>query len=465
VFAVGAVVLLLGVSPVASATSGPEAVALLNLQRAANGIPGNLVEDPQLTQGCLEYDHYRALNPSEPPHHEIVGHAGYTPLGASAHGEVNAFVDIWTATANPWDTAPIHQWLMFDPTVSTAGYAFSEGTACMRFDSGGPTPLAPAFYSFVNDAGPGAVPFSETAYEAPFVPQQLVGIAPATTTGPNILAFASGFGGARVASVGLTIAGGPPVPDVRFVDSATSGVSGFFGNAADIIPVGPLEPGTAYTLTVNWQNDSGPIGTQTVNFTTALRDNSVALSAEVQGPTISGDQTSTVRIHVASDAPQAELSLSGPTQLSQATAAGEVVLNLVPGRWIACVASGGPGTGYKPGRSCTAFVVTGYPRLTLAPQLIRRSRPPYAVLTAASQAAGQRATIVTQYLPGRCRIHRCPTSHVHRSTTKTIVLHVRQKVAVGIVLPGDRVIVTVTTPAFTLAGAPYVAGQATRAYR
>lgn len=268
----GVLVGLFAFASVAQAdVSSAQAIAFLNQQRAANGIPSSLTEDPQLTEGCLEYDHYRALNPDDPPHHEIPGHPGYTPLGAGEYGfgysEVNAGTDNWAATTNAWDAAPIHQSLLFDPTATTAGYAFNEGTACMRL-AGFTEAAAPSFYSYTDDAGPAAVAVSETANEWPYVPQQLVGIPPEATTGPNLIAFADDFGDAHVASVSLMAAGGSPVSDIRFVDATTPGASGFFQNSVDVISAAPLQPLTSYVAIVNWQNENDQTFSQQFSFTT-----------------------------------------------------------------------------------------------------------------------------------------------------------------------------------------------------
>lgn len=213
------------------ATSSARAIALLNQQRRLNGIPEGLAEDPTLSEGCREYDHYRALNPNDPPHQEIPGHRGYTALGAGSYGfgysEVNAFDDEWTNTTNSWDSAPIHQSLMFDPAVTTVGCAFAEGTACMRF-AGFVDPGGPAFFAFTSDAGPAAVGTSETASEWPYVPQQLVGVPAGKETGPNLLAFATGFGNAHVALARLARSSDGALSKVRVVDETTPGTKGFF---------------------------------------------------------------------------------------------------------------------------------------------------------------------------------------------------------------------------------------------
>ncbi len=100
-----------------------EAVQFLNQQRAANGIPANLTFDNYLTTGCKNHNAYMEQNGLR--HGEDPSKPGYTPEGADYTniGEVLAQgITGWTASTNPWDTAPLHQTILFDPQVNSAGY-------------------------------------------------------------------------------------------------------------------------------------------------------------------------------------------------------------------------------------------------------------------------------------------------------------------------------------------------------
>jgi hypothetical protein len=108
-----------------------------NADRAANGLPSVNVINPAMQQGCLNHDNYMALN-HEMVHGEQPGKPGYTPQGnyrdGAGGGEVLA-EDVssgWTASYEPWRTAPIHLYLLFDPTVYQVGYANAYGLQCMR---------------------------------------------------------------------------------------------------------------------------------------------------------------------------------------------------------------------------------------------------------------------------------------------------------------------------------------------
>jgi hypothetical protein len=66
----------------APGTSAPEAIAALNAQRAAHGIPADLVENPDYSLGCAMHMAYEALHGrSRVSHAEDPGLRGYTPLG------------------------------------------------------------------------------------------------------------------------------------------------------------------------------------------------------------------------------------------------------------------------------------------------------------------------------------------------------------------------------------------------
>jgi hypothetical protein len=275
-----AVAAAIGAAAPAGATTSQEAVDFLNQQRSANGIPPSAVFDQHKTTGCENHDHYMALNGLG--HGETEGQPGYTPEGAdyTASGEVAAqgAVGGWSAATNPWDNAPLHQAILFDPRVGKSGYAEAEGFQCMRLELLFDYPDPPKFYAFTSNLGPQRVPPREVVCcEGPYAPQEAVGIPLNTPTGPNIIFTNQGFGYSKnhAVSYSLTGPGGAPV-EVKFVDSNTPPPpkgQGYraFNLGGDMIPVQPLDPFTDYTATVTWANDddsSVPQHTQTVQFKT-----------------------------------------------------------------------------------------------------------------------------------------------------------------------------------------------------
>lgn len=260
---------LFGAAPAYAVTSS-EAIRLLNVQRGSNGLPGGLVEDSYKSAGCENHDNYMALNGFG--HGEGPSNQGYTTSGADDGTEVLSTAESppWSDSSNPWITAPIHLYLMYRPQNTDAGYAYGHGFACMRLGGGRPDPPSPQFYSYPGNGLVGVSP-SEHAEESPYVPQKLVGISPAHTTGPNILLFSQGFGdGLQVISASLTGPSGPV--DIHTVQEDTSNSEGdgsWFAGGGVMIPVDPPAPGAAYHGTVSWRNQGGAQATQSFDFQTA----------------------------------------------------------------------------------------------------------------------------------------------------------------------------------------------------
>jgi hypothetical protein len=275
---------LLAAVPANGATSASDAVNFLNQQRTANGIPAGITQDPYRTKGCenhIGYMHQNGLG-----HREDPSKPGYTPEGAdyTNSGEVlTQGIVGWTADSNPWDAAPLHQTLLFDPRVNAAGYSEDDTFACMRFGFNFTSSADPLFYAYTGDTGRSGVPFREVVNgEGPYAPQEAVGIAQGVPTGPNILFFTDGFGSSNHAVLfSLADASGHGV-DAKLVDSKTpppNGNSQVFYTGGDMIPVQPLLPATSYTAKVLWQNDdSGQTAPQTVTFKTAGKVRTLSLS-------------------------------------------------------------------------------------------------------------------------------------------------------------------------------------------
>ncbi|MCO5326996.1 MAG: hypothetical protein M9964_08065 [Solirubrobacterales bacterium] len=245
----------------AAAVSSSEAVDLLNAQRVSNGIPPMTLSS-SLTEGCEAHDQYMELNGGL-AHGEKPGMTGYSEAGAGQgayafHAEVLAYDD-YAPGHNPWESAPIHLLLMLQPSNTSAG--FDHATySCMRFRQDGrdfdSTPQ-PIFFSY---PGPGqSIYRAETAFEIPYVPQELVGIPADATTGPNILAFANGAtpgGSAWFESQSASVTGPTGMVDARLVNNDVAhaaGETGYFGNSAVVIPAKPLEADTRYLVHVHWK--------------------------------------------------------------------------------------------------------------------------------------------------------------------------------------------------------------------
>ena len=185
---------------VAHATAPVEALRLLNLQRAANGIPA-IAPSAGLDDGCAKHLAYIGLNGGVIASGEDPSKAGYTPEGdrqtlESSGVELLAGVPAWSERSNPWTLAPAHLYRLLDPEVAVAGYGDTGAIACLRV-RGGRAPASAAELYSVPGPGRTGVPPAQVSSETPYLPQQLVDIPAGQATGPNILLFTRGLRGAR----------------------------------------------------------------------------------------------------------------------------------------------------------------------------------------------------------------------------------------------------------------------------
>ena len=299
----------------AAATTASEAIDFLNQQRAANQIPGTITEDAYYNTGCRNHNGYMEQNGLQ--HGEDPGAPGATPEG----GDYNNIGEVlaqggggWTASTNPWDAAPLHQTILFDPKISTAGYDEDSGFFCMRLHSEFVQRPAPTLYAYTGNKGRTDVPTSITVNgEGPYAPQEAVGIPQGVPTGPQILFLTDQFGAANHAtSFSLKGPGGGEV-EAKLVDSTTPPPDGNsykpFNAGGDLIPVHALDPFTTYEVSITWQDDNtGLVTPQTLSFKTAGFQRGVALKlskklargrkATLTAPAEAGGQKATVKIAV-----------------------------------------------------------------------------------------------------------------------------------------------------------------------
>lgn len=245
-----------------------------NAERALNGLPAVGQVNRQQEVGCANHLRYMALNGGNLVHGENPSLPGYTPEGNYLNGaggsEVLSSAPGWSQGHDPWETAPIHLYLMFNPAVTSTGYADDGRFVCQRMSESFADSAPLTFYAWTGSAGRLNVPYRVSAREAPYTPQQLVGIPPDQATGPNLMVFSAG-------NLGMPLAAslvGPSGPvDVRLVNERTQnsvGDGSWFRGGGIIIPTSPLAPGTAYVAAVAWA-DQGQAVTQTFAFKTAVR--------------------------------------------------------------------------------------------------------------------------------------------------------------------------------------------------
>ncbi len=256
----------------AGAASSPDIVNFLNQQRAANDLPAAVALDSYRTTGCANHNRYMAQNGLG--HGEDPSKPGYTSEGGdySGSGEVLAKGGAgWSLGTNPWDSAPLHQALLFDPRVNSAGADEADGFSCVRFGFDFSEQATPELFAFTGDHGrTGVPPVVRVAGEGPYAPQEAVGIKQGVATGPNILFFARGFGASDHA-VSYSLRGSSGPVEAKMVDSTTQGPDGngpVFQLGGDLIPVHPLESLASYQVAATWENDSGQRLDQAFSFET-----------------------------------------------------------------------------------------------------------------------------------------------------------------------------------------------------
>jgi hypothetical protein len=241
----------------------------LNAERAADGLPAGLTLAARWSTECAAHDEYErvdgVLTSSENP-----DSPGASVGGSWAGLSSDLAEGRWTATANPWENAPIHLLALLAPSLSVVGIDDSNGYQCVTTYPG--LVRAPTNNDRISTypaAGAEQIAPSEHARESPFVPGQFVGIPNGRTTGRELfvylnLAHQTGQAPVHVLSAKLA-AGGRPVL-LRWVDSQTPTVGRYLPGAI-LIPVKPLRPRTRYTASVSVQDRSATL-TRRWSFTT-----------------------------------------------------------------------------------------------------------------------------------------------------------------------------------------------------
>jgi hypothetical protein len=441
--------------PSARAATAQQTIDELNTQRAANGIPAGITENPAWSQDCSEHDSYMALN-NTLTSTEVSGSPGYSAEGAFAgQNSVLAQGATWD-NGNPYESAPLHLDQLLAPRLETLGSADAEDYSCTTTFPGWTRP-APAAMTIYTYPGNGASIYpAEVADESPFTPGTLVGMPPGEKTGPVLIVLADPPA-ASVQCLSVTLSAatltGPSgfVPLVT-VDDTTPIHGGdtlacYISPGGFLIPRRPLKPGVAYRAHVMVTYGASTIA-HDWSFTTTGMDPHATL-------TLHGH-----RLRFASSSP-APLRVTftrttGAHAPATKLAPGKSIrLQLPPGSWQACGREP-PAHGYSAFAQCVSFAVKGVPKLQFG-----RPRPAGQNLRFplgfTPVLRGRSATLTIT--PETCTRRSCtpdPTDVV----TQTIVLGA-PSVVVPLPAPGTGVRLTVSTAAFQLGDAPWVAAQAT----
>lgn len=402
------------IAPVAAADTTPgQAIAALNAQREAHGIPGGIVENPAWSVGCDRHIGYLQANGGGLVHDEESGNPGYTIEGDEAgNSSVLSRGDSWT-TGNPWETAPIHLHQLLGPRLSVTGVADRDGYVCMTTWPGYQRPAPPNWVTYTYP-GPGAAGFrfEETAAESPFTPGEKVGIPEGTTTGPYLYVMFDGpFEHAQATATAASLTGPDGPVDIAVVDNQTEGAGGYLPTGMELIPRRPLRPLATYTAAVSAVVADTPVS-HSWTFTTAARPNEVDLNLGS-----SGERSSEAVVTGYSQAPGPVVTLTGPggrVLTPTLDREGTATVRLpVAGGWRACLTSGGLPSEFVAAEQCASRTFPAALKLSL-PTRIRGNR---LRMTVPAVAVGKRAKVTVYALRGRTSVAYTSRSVKLRRTT------------------------------------------------
>jgi hypothetical protein len=242
--------------PAASAVTAPEAISLLNQQRVANGLPGDITENPDWSRGCAQHVQYVNLNRQDNnnPHDEDPSRPGYTPEGqqAARASVLGGFFNPRQPYPNGWEDAPFHLAQLLGPGLSVTGYA----DGCMYTWPGyqRPAPEQTALYTY---PGNGATIYyhERTDSELPDSPAGMLGLNE-QNLGTHLFVFAFSTHTSSVQITGASLTGPDGSVPVRWVDNFTDG-AGYIPPGGIVIPPKPLKPNSDYSASVTGQGNDG----------------------------------------------------------------------------------------------------------------------------------------------------------------------------------------------------------------
>jgi hypothetical protein len=445
----------------AGAASAAKALAELNAERAANGIPAGVSLMPRWSADCAAHDGYmsihRALSSTE-----VVGSAGYSAGGAfAARSSALIHGSNWNH-GNPYESAPIHLDQLLAPRLAQLGSADRAGYSCTTTFPGWTRadPAVPTTYSYPGDGG--RIYANETAGERPFTPGELIGFPPRTLTGPYLVVLADAPGAtpfndsARLSDATLTgpsgavavrsADGATTVPDTSATLSAYTAPGGF------IIPTTPLLPGATYRAHV-LVTFAGVQSARDWSFVAQAVSPASSLLAVGQALSFRSRSPAPIRVSFSRSTGAAAPALTiAPGRSAHA--------RLQPGTWQACAVQAAA-QGFAGYERCLTIAVAGSAKLSLgrgAPNG-RRLRFP---LHFSSVLRGRTATLSVRMLLLSCVATKCRLK-LGTTSIRKIVLG-GPELGIGLPAIGEGVRVTFSTPAFQLGEIPFSAASAVRTF-
>ncbi len=458
--------LVAALAPTANGATAQQTIATLNAQRAANGIPAGLTENPTWSQDCMEHDRYMQANGGELTHAEVPGNPGYSAGGQFAAGNAVLAEDTSWDTGNPYEYAPLHLDQLLAPALQTLGTADFDGFSCTTTFPGWTRP-APPGQTIYTYPGPGSAIYpSEVANELPFTPGTLVGLRPGAKTGPDLLVFVAAPNqpptGNPATLSQVTLTGPSGTVSVATVDGNTripggassacpSGtVACYIASGGFIIPVKPLRGGATYHAHVV----VGFAGTQTAHdWTFTTRGASADSALTVTGHTLHFRSLSPAPIRVAftrANGAHASTVKIYPGRRYR--------LRLAPGSWQACGHQRASGQ-FMSFSQCVSILIAGKPTLAFGtPRLT-----PTGVIFPLRYSAvlrGRTATLTEIPLAIDCVAHQGCKTTAGTPATSSLVLR-SGNVTVPEPARGQGVRLMIAATAFQQGDAPWLAAHAT----
>jgi hypothetical protein len=354
--ALAAALAIFAPSTASADATGSEMVGWLNAQRAANGLPAAVAEDPAQSQSCLDYvRRVPGARPLDPFLTYAAPGSALTPPSGP-----------WTATRNPFEQSPYALALLLTPRLSHVGAAEEQGAGCVTAASyGSPAPAMDITYTY---PGAGATDWwtSQLIKELehgdgpPPAPRETGPYLYVSFDGPDFDVDAPGATHATAAS--LTGPDGQVAVEAR--DSTTPYSATGVPSHVQLVPHDPLKPFAHYTASITAEvapaaGDAARRFTKTWSFTTGALENAIA-QPFVAGNVFRADPSSYF-VEIYSRAPHVTVTATGPG--TTATGSGDnpigtyigagINLHLdQPGIWHFCARSGGDGTDFRPASYC-----------------------------------------------------------------------------------------------------------------
>jgi hypothetical protein len=241
-----------------AASDSERDLGYLNTERTRWGLPAGVTLNGDWSDACAAHDAYLADN-NRLEHPEDASLPGASPAGewAGLHS-ILASGSVWSATANPWEDAPIHLDQLYTPDLDFVGIDESRDRTCTTTWPGLGAPLEPGgtIITYPGD-GTSDFPPAELAAESPFVPGKFVGLPEGTIAGRELFVYEEHGACSLLACLGPTAPDlqsatltGPSGPvEVRTVSGDTGEVGGYLTGAI-VIPVKPLAANASYTAEV-----------------------------------------------------------------------------------------------------------------------------------------------------------------------------------------------------------------------